>query len=236
MTGLDIGMGGFYHGAGGVVSPSAYCQSLIGTSPVHTNCQAVSVTGAARDWHIKCSDGQIFSASHIIYCGGAATPQLIGSSALPAAEFQITSGQLSYLSSDSSLSDLKMAINYSGYLLPSHQDIQITGAGFDHHQGLEVTIEGHQQNLGLMPENLRRLAGEVENLSGRRALRLAVGDRLPVLGEMGVGQYLFTALGARGLTHAGFLAHSLASRIAGTADFLEQPIAAALLPDRLKER
>ena len=235
MTGLDIGMGGFYHGAGGVVSPGAYCQSLIGTSPVHTHCQAVSVTGLLGLAYqmFRWAD---FSASHIIYCGGAATPQLIGSSALPAAEFQITSGQLSYLSSDSPLSDLKMAINYSGYLLPSHQDIQIIGAGFDHHQGLEVTIEGHQQNLGLMPENLRRLAGEVENLSGRRALRLAVGDRLPVLGEMGLGQYLFTALGARGLTHAGFLAHSLASRIAGTADFLEQPIAAALLPDRLKER
>ncbi|MEC7246056.1 MAG: hypothetical protein VXW06_03890 [Pseudomonadota bacterium] len=129
-----------------------------------------------------------------------------------------------------------MAINYSGYLLPSHQDRQIIGAGFDHHQGLEVTIEGHQQNLGLMPDNLRALAGEAENLSGRRALRLAVGDRLPVLGEIGQGQYLFTALGARGLTHAGFLAHSLACRIAGTADFLEQPLAAALLPDRLKER
>ncbi len=236
MTGLDIGMGGLYHGAGGVVSPGAYCQSLIGTSPVHTHCQAVSVTGAARDWQIKCSDGQVFSASHIIYCGGAATPQLIGSSALPEAEFQITSGQLSYLASDSPLSDLKMAINYSGYLLPSHQDRQIIGAGFDHHQGLEVTIEGHQQNLDLMPDNLRPLAGEAENLSGRRALRLAVGDRLPVLGEIGQGQYLFTALGARGLTHAGFLAHSLACRIAGTADFLEQPLAAALLPDRLKER
>ena len=236
MTGLDIGIGGLYHRAGGVVSPGAYCQSLIGTSPVHANCQAVSVTGVAWDWHIKCSDGQVFSASHIIYCSGAATPQLIGSSALLEAEFQITSGQLSYLASDSPLSDLKMAINYSGYLLPSHKDIQIIGAGFDHHQGLEVTKEGHQQNLGLMPENLRALAGEAENLSGRRALRLAVGDRLPVLGEVGQGQYLFTALGARGLTHAGFLAHSLACRIAGTADFLEQPLAAALLPNRLKER
>ena len=236
MTGLNIGMGGLYHDAGGVISPVAYCQSLIGTSPVHTNCQAASVTGAAGDWHIKCSDGQVFSASHIIYCGGAATPELIGSSALPAAEFQITSGQLSYLSSDSPLSKLKMAINYSGYLLPSHQDIQIIGAGFDPHQGLEVTLEGHQQNIGLMPDNLRLLAGAPDNLSGRRALRLAVADRLPVLGEIGQGQYLFTALGARGLTHAGFLAHSLACRIAGTADFLEQPLAAALMPDRLKER
>jgi tRNA 5-methylaminomethyl-2-thiouridine biosynthesis bifunctional protein len=232
--GIDIGMGGLYHAAGGVVSPPAYCTALIADSPVHFNAGVAGVSGEEGAWQIKCHDGQYFKASHIIYCGGAATPQLINDSIVPKKRFQITSGQLSYMPQDTALSPLKMAINYSGYLLPCGAGVQIAGAGFDPHQGAEVTKEGHMQNLALMPEKLQSLAASPDSYSGRRALRLAVADRLPVAGEISETKYMLTALGARGLTLAGFLAHSLACRIAGRADFLEQPLAADLLPERLK--
>jgi glycine/D-amino acid oxidase-like deaminating enzyme len=113
--------------------------------------------------------------------------------------------------------------------------VQIAGAGFDPHKGAEITKEGHLQNLALMPEILQSLATSPDSYSGRRALRLAVADRLPVAGEISETKYMLTALGARGLTLAGFLAHSLACRIAGRADFLEQPLSAALSPERLKD-
>ena len=233
--GIEVGMGGLYHAAGGVVSPPAYCTALMAGSLVHTNAGVREVSGEEGEWQIKCHDGQYFTASHIIYCGGAATPQLINDGIVPKKRFQITSGQLSYMPQDTALSPLKMAINYSGYLLPCGAGMQIAGAGFDTHEGAEITKEGHLQNLALMPEILQSLAASPDSYSGRRALRLSVADRLPVAGEISDTKYMLTALGARGLTLAGFLAHSLACRIAGRADFLEQPLAAALLPERLKE-
>ena len=84
-------------------------------------------------------------------------------------------------------------------------------------------------------EALKSLAASPDSYSGRRALRLAVADRLPVAGEITDTRYMLTALGARGLTLAGLLAHSLACRIGGGPDFLEQPLVAALLPERLKD-
>ena len=233
--GIDIGMGGLYHSAGGVVSPPDYCAALMADSPVYTNAAVAGVSGEEGDWQIRCHNDQHFNASHIIYCGGAATPQLIGSGFLPKKRFQITSGQLSYMPQNTALSSLKMAINYSGYLLPCGAGVQIAGAGFDPDERREVTKEGHLQNLALMPEALKSLAASPDSYSGRRALRLAVADRLPVAGEITDTRYMLTALGARGLTLAGLLAHSLACRIGGRPDFLEQPLVAALLPERLKD-
>lgn len=234
VSGLDIKMGGLYHAAGGVISPRAYCDALIAGSAVTTNCTVTQISGSEEAWQIQCRDGRVFQASHIVYCGGAATPHLLGPSLIPGRHFQITSGQLSYMPSDSGLTPLKTALNYSGYLLPSDSGMQIAGAGFDPHDSDIVTAQGHLQNLELMPETLRALTAAPDRFSGRRALRLAVADRLPLAGQISESRYVLTALGARGLTLAGLLAHSLACRMAGGPDFLDQPLAAALQPDRLK--
>ena len=74
MTGLDIGMGGLYHGAGGVVSPGAYCQSLIGTSPVHTHCQAVSVTGRPGTGRSNVQMGRYFLPAILSIAAGQQRP------------------------------------------------------------------------------------------------------------------------------------------------------------------
>lgn len=234
VSGLDIGLGGLFHAAGGVISPRAYCDALLAGSDVRTHCQVTQISGGEQAWQIQCRDGRIFEASHVIYCGGAATPRVLDPSLIPGRQFQITSGQLSYMPADSRLSALKTALNYSGYLLPSDSNMQIAGAGFDPHDSDIVTAQGHLQNLELMPETLRSLTPAPDSFSGRRALRLAVPDRLPLAGQISSSRYVLTALGARGLTLAGFLAHSLACRIADTPDFLDGPLAAALQPDRLK--
>ena len=135
---------------------------------------------------------------------------------------------------NSRLSALKTALNYSGYLLPSDGGMQIAGAGFDPHDSDIVTTKGHLQNLDLMPDILRDMTLDPDSFSGRRALRLAVADRLPLAGQISPSRYVLTALGARGLTLAGFLAHSLACRISGKPDFLDGPLASALQLDRLK--
>ena len=234
MSGLDIAMGGLYHAAGGVISPRAYCDVLIAGSVVNTKCRVSQISGREEAWQIQCQNDRIFEASHIIYCGGAATPQLLEPSVIPERHFQITSGQLSYMPADSRLSALKTALNYSGYLLPSDGGMQIAGAGFDPHDSDIITTKGHLQNLDLMPDILRDMTLDPDSFSGRRALRLALADRLPLAGQISPSRYVLTALGARGLTLAGFLAHSLACRISGTPDFLDGPLASALQLDRLK--
>ncbi len=231
--GIHTGMGGLCHEAAAVISPVDMCRSLLGTSPVLYGAELAGISGDEGDWQLDITNGGTLSASHIIYCSGADLHCSAGADKLAAGRLQITSGQLSYLPASTGFSGLKTALNYSGYILPCYDGRQIIGAGFDHDATQDVTLAGHLQNLELLPQSLRPLAGAADSWQGRRSRRLATPDRLPLAGPISPTRYVLSALGARGLTLAGLLAESLGRRLQGRPDILDQRLKAALSPERL---
>lgn len=232
LCGINTGLGGLYHQAGAVISPVDYCNTLAQNSDIITRAKIISVAGEEGNWQLTCDDGRIFSADYIVFCGGADLPSMPGIDSIEVPPHQITSGQLSFLPPTTGLSRLKMTLNYSGYALPAGREMQIIGAGFDFDIQKHVTQAGHQQNLDFIPPSFRHLAGLPDGWAGRVSRRFAVADRLPLCGEISPTRSVLSALGARGLTLAGFLGQNLAYQIAGLPPLLDRPLRAALDPKR----
>ena len=173
---------------------------------------------------------------------GADIPKILNAASLPEMQFQISAGQVSSWRqediaqddrSTDRLSDVKIGVNYGGYMTPPINGRQYLGASFNRDGQREVTQEGHQHNIDLLPPEWQKMAPDITKADGRLSYRLSTKDRMPVCGSVTKGQgelpfYILCALGARGMTNGPLLADALVakalSRPAGFDDEIHQSL------------
>ncbi len=235
LCGLACGSGGLFLETACVIEPPAICDVLKYDSPLLDNIHVEKLEAFDDGWRVVCDIGS-FTARQVILCGGAGAQALIRSATMGTNKLQITSGQISIMPDCSGLSVITRALNYGGYLLPARASSQICGASFAPSAKTDITNDGHQHNLALMPELLQAQAPATSRFSGRTSLRLAATDRLPLSGEIAPGLSVLSCLGARGLTNALFLADDLVRRISGRPALMDTQLQHALDPKRLRSQ
>ncbi|MGC6517127.1 MAG: FAD-dependent 5-carboxymethylaminomethyl-2-thiouridine(34) oxidoreductase MnmC [Candidatus Puniceispirillaceae bacterium] len=234
MTGLDTERTGEWQKASSVIYPAKLTQYLGDKAPSRTNCEVAFVTPLDTGARVTTKQGESYEADLIFIACGADIPEIISSSSLPEMGFQKSAGQVSFWQAPTALSDIKIGVNYGGYMTPVVNGWQYLGASFNREGQTEVTLDGHQHNLDLLPEEWQKFAPDKKMAKGRLSYRLSTKDRMPVCGAVHNCVYILGALGARGMTNAPLLAEALVALALGMPTGLDDEIMAALNPENAR--
>ena len=238
LTGLPAIAGGEYQPASAVIDPGALTTYLAQSAKLMTGCTVLSVTSSAQNHKVQLADGQVLAADLVFLACGADIPQLLADSGLPEMDFQISAGQVSWWPEAlSKLADLRLGVNYGGYMTPVIDGRQYFGASFNREGQEAVTPEGHQHNIDLMPQDWQPLAPDIATAEGRLSYRLSTKDRMPVCGKIAARDgeaplHIICALGARGMTNGPLLAEMLVAKALGRPTGLDREIIADLDPKK----
>ncbi|HYP67954.1 MAG TPA: FAD-dependent 5-carboxymethylaminomethyl-2-thiouridine(34) oxidoreductase MnmC, partial [Thiobacillaceae bacterium] len=156
----------------------------------------------------------------------------------PRLPLQAVRGQLSYLPGGT-LPALGQVFAREGYVTPAVDGVHVLGASYD---ADDISAQPHAQSHA---DNLQRLAGllpgwekqfSADKLQGRVAFRATTPDRLPIIGALAPGLYVYTGLGSRGIVWSALGGELLACQITGEALPVEQDLVAAVSPLRFHQR
>ncbi len=233
---LEIQTEGFIQSAGQLINPSKLTYQLLNKSEVHTGITITAILKKHGIWELETSNGRVYAATDIVLAMGSGLPQFLEQFCLPSLKLQVTSGQLSFLPSNTKLSTLERSLQYGGYLTPMIGGIQALGASFDLSGTMQLTKKAHMHNVSLLPSELQKLVPDSLELKGRVSQRLASQDRGPLVGDWHDTIHLFSALGSRGLTNAPLLGLVLARKIANRPSGLDRGIMRIIDPHRFSIR
>ncbi len=147
---------------------------------------------------------------------------------------EITSGQVSQVPATPETDALCVGLSYGGYLTPALDGSHDLGASFIRAREIEPSEEGHDHNLGLLPENLAGLFADSDrdDFRARISQRASLPDRQPLMGQISGQVYALLGLGARGFTFAPLLGDLLAAEILGRPAPLSRTQRQAIAPSR----
>lgn len=193
-------------------------------------------------WQLITKDEQ-FTASVLIYCGGAQGIKLSQVDQLPLSPVR---GQVTSMATNSTIAPLSTVVCHKGYLTPKNKGIHCIGATFDKTSTETIaTAEDDDYNLATLERCLPGLVNwhKQDIVSAKARLRCMTPDHMPVVGPLPDIEahkanyahlskdknwryhqiapvvdnfYLLTGLGARGLCTAPLLADILSADICGT--------------------
>ena len=242
LTGLSANRTGEYQPASAVIYPSALTSYMAKHAELRTCCEVQKITQDKQAHRLHLSTGEVIETKMLFLACGADIPKILNAASLPEMQFQISAGQVSSWRqediaqddrSTDRLSDVKIGVNYGGYMTPPINGRQYLGASFNRDGQREVTQEGHQHNIDLLPPEWQKMAPDITKAEGRLSYRLSTKDRMPVCGSVTKGQgelpfYILCALGARGMTNGPLLADALVAkalrRPAGFDDEIHQSL------------
>ncbi len=233
ISGIDSNLGGIFHESGAVIHPKKYCEFLLQNSEVKQYTNIIKISGRCGEWNIIDQNGNQFFGDHIVLCNGYELLNLTEKLNINLKQMQMTSGQITYLNQSNVFKNLKIALNFGGYITPQINGKNILGASFDRLIDNNVTIKRHKYNLNILPNVLKPLNMNFNNLKGRTSIRLATSDRLPLAGELIPGLSVFSALGSRGLTHASLLSKLVVNNITRRPMILNNRIIESIDPKRI---
>ncbi len=233
---LELQTEGFFQSAGQLIDPSKLTYQLLDKSEVKTGITITALSKKQGIWELRTSNGSIHTATDIVLAMGSGLPQFLEQFRLPSLKLQVTSGQLSFLPSNTKLSALECSLQYGGYVTPMIEGIQALGASFDLSDTMQLTKKAHLHNISLLPTELQKLLPDSLELTGRVSRRLASQDRGPLIGNWHDNIHLLSALGSRGLTNAPLLGLVLARKIANRPSGLDRNIMRIIDPHRFAIR
>ena len=244
LTGLIGNRTGEYQAASAVIYPSALTSYMAKHADVRTNCEVRHIRQSTHNHHLHLSTGEVIESDLLFLACGANIPQILQAASLPEMQFQISAGQVSSWQIEDiakgqdsalNLSNLKIGVNYGGYMTPPINGRQYLGASFNRDGQKRVTLDGHQHNIDLLPPEWQQMAPDITKAAGRLSHRLSTKDRMPVCGVISNGQgalpfYILCALGARGMTNGPLLADALVAKSLGRPTGFDDEIHQSLDP------
>lgn len=230
LTHLPHSQAGEWQEASAVIYPAKLTNYLAQSANIMTNYMVSAITKKQTGFLIQGEAGQEVEADLVFLATGADMPALLEAAGLPPLDCQISAGQVSFWAAPTPLSSVPIGVNYGGYMTPVVGGYQYFGASFNREGQEEVTKQGHQHNLDLLPEIWREDAPDIEVAKGRLSYRLSTKDRMPLCGAVSEGIYMLCALGARGMTNAPLLGDSLVAMALGYPTGLDDEVLAALAP------
>ena len=191
---IPLKHGGLYYPESGWIAPQELVEQLLMAASDTNRLRIETSTSvktlkqrASKSWQLMTNKGN-FSASVVIYCGGAEAINLPIINKLPLTSVR---GQITSMKTNSNIGKLKTVICHKGYLTPANKDIHCIGATFDKNS---VDIAPHDKddefNLAMFAKCLPDIATEVakwstKDIFTRKArLRCMTPDHLPMVGAM----------------------------------------------------
>ena len=230
LTCLPATRAGEWQEASAVIYPAKLTSYLAQNAEIITNYKVKGILKQGDSYLIHNDDGQDIEADFIFLAAGADMPALLDGAGLPSLECQISAGQVSFWQEPTALSNVPIGVNYGGYMTPAIDGYQYFGASFHRDGQTDVTIEGHQHNIDLLPEAWRMQAPPIKEAKGRLSHRLSTRDRMPLCGPLEDGIYMLCGLGARGMTNAPLLADCLVAMALGYPTGFDHEVIEALAP------
>ncbi|MGK2741582.1 bifunctional tRNA (5-methylaminomethyl-2-thiouridine)(34)-methyltransferase MnmD/FAD-dependent 5-carboxymethylaminomethyl-2-thiouridine(34) oxidoreductase MnmC [Tepidicaulis sp. LMO-SS28] len=128
-------------------------------------------------------DGEVLGeAAHVVLATGAAIDELGAGARLPV---QHIAGQVTAFVPTASTAPLQTALAFGAYLLPAQEGMQLTGASFIKGDlSTAPTAEEDKENLAALSAMGFEGAQSARLLSGRRSVRAATPDRMPLAGPL----------------------------------------------------
>jgi len=251
---------------GGCIDPRALCKALAGDTQRHMSTTVVAVQRSNTGLDVIGGDGPICAADVVILANGLDAAMLPATAWLPLAarRGQLTVAPSTKTSVD--LRCVISYGGYVTPATRGRHAVGATFDWIDDPTATQNVIsDDHRRNLEELNQNLPGLLTGItaEHCDGRAAIRCVTPDHLPVVGPAPdrdaylsdyahlrhgqhwthyppatyqSGLYLFTGLGARGLTEAVLAAELLACHITGEPMPLERDVVAALHPARFLVR
>lgn len=253
-AGVELDGGGWWFGLGGWARPASVCQALLHAAgpavQLYAGQQVKRLQRNEHGWQALGAGDDVVAAADIVVLANAAD----AANLWPKMDWplEMIRGQINYLP-QGSLPEFAPVLCREGYVLPAVAGHHVVGASYDfRNTGTAMSDDSTQGNRRRLERILpgQWPVGLADEVAGRVGFRCVSADRLPMVGALpdvaaatGAGMqlkqlpredgvYCLLALGSRGLVWSGAAAESLASRICGDPDCLEQDIADAMDPAR----
>lgn len=262
LAGIPLAQDGLFWQHGAWLHPPALVRALL-NHPNITVYQQQPLLHAQHDgsyWQLTTPQHH-FTASHIVYCMGANSPQLPALQALP---WQLIRGQTSLAPATPFSQQLNIALSGASYISPAWQGVHTYGASFVPHNSdtswQEADEQHNQTELAKLNATLAHaLQTQAHTLRGHAAVRCDSPDHLPIMGRLGDAAamqqiyaklaldknyrlhdacpylpnvWLNSAHGSRGLSTAPWCAESIAADILALPNPLSRNLREALHPNR----
>lgn len=252
LAGQPVRFGGWYFEQGGWIDPPSLCRANIARFPslIHTSYgrPVHHLQRAGGLWRALASNGDVLGeAPSVVLANAADARRLALAEWLPLTSAR---GQVSHLAAHT-LPPLARVVCGQGYVTPPVDGTISAGASiFPEDESTHLRLGDHLENLDKLDRMLPGFTAKVPSppLEGRVSHRSVSPDRMPMVGLMPSvafagnhrlatlprhhGLYLFSALGARGLTWSSLLAEQLASQIAGDPEPLPHSLVERIDPAR----
>lgn len=242
-AGVCINQDGLYFPQGTWVDVPALCAAWTQHPLVQLQCQqeAISLRREGDVWAILDAQGCVIAqAEHVVLANALDVMRLLPNVSLPLRTIQ---GQVSYFPVTAESSKLRSILCFGGYISPAQHGLHCAGATYDHHRtDCIADSEGHKRNLDDISAHVPSLGFaehvDVEQVTGRAALRVVSRDRLPVIGKISGcnGVYLSVAHASRGLLSAPLAGEWLAAEITNNPLPVTADMVRIFSPERFKSK
>lgn len=263
ISGLPLEQDAMYFPQGGWINPPSLCKALIDSASAQLELHyhpSTHVCGISREGERFTLDtgAELPEFDTLILCTGTETNLIQG---FDEVAIEPVRGQVTQVTSDSTLSELKTVICAKGYLTPAWQGTHCVGSSFvKQDTDTQVRESENQHNLSLLEYSFGAQAWHqnLEVVAARASLRATTRDHLPLVGQMPIkkqhqslfeqlskgskletqtelaqpGLFILSGLGSRGLCTAPLAAELLTSQLTGKPLPVSQRVSQALNPNR----
>jgi tRNA 5-methylaminomethyl-2-thiouridine biosynthesis bifunctional protein len=260
LAGVALGADAWHYPGGGWIAPPAWVGLALAQPGVRLVCgiEVDRLLPCDGQWRLCDRAGRVVAQAPLVVLANATgASRLLAPLGYAPWPLSQTRGQVTHWDAGTP-TPLRRPVSGDGYVLPGPRGGLLCGATRDpatpsgSAEDIEVRQADHLRNLA----RLRALTGllppsDSAHWQGRTGWRLHSDDRLPVVGALPLvaappgqrqdqarllprsrGLFVFTALGARGLTLAPLLARLVAAQATGSPWPLEQELADAIDPVR----
>ena len=237
-SGAD-GLSGVVYECGRAVVPAALLRHLLDNTEHLFGFDATSIDESGDGLVVMSRDGRVEAVDAAVVALGADVGSCLGwlGYAMPV---EVTHGMVSQVPSNEAMSALESGLSFGGYLTPALEGRHDLGATFWKEPVPDASdsrlAAGHEHNLRLLPESIRRLLpAHAGDFGARISRRASLPDRRPLSGRLSDRLFVLGGLGARGFTLAPLLGDLLAAQILGQAVPVPRDQLAGISPSRYAE-
>ena len=223
-VGFKINHGGLFFKDAGYINPKGLCQDMIDDELIEKKFkeEVKVLVKESNHFHLKTESGE-YVLDHVCLCNAFMVNQFSDLQGISKKR-----GQVTYISTDKSLKNLKFPICAGGYLSPKSGDKHLIGSSYSKSISKELIQEEHDENL----EKIRTIYDhEINLIGGRVGFRTVTKDRLPLAGVVN-GIHINVGHGSKGSTSAPLCSEYIADLIDGTTLPIDSFVAEAMKPDR----
>ena len=222
MAGISVPNSGLYFKDAGWLDPKNLIIELLNNSEINFVPQEVKKITETK---VYLGDNE-YSFDHICLCSSFQSNKLINLKGI-----RKKRGQITYLSKELNISNLKIPICAEGYISPTSKDFLITGSTYSNSFTEKATLEDDLKNI----QKLKKITDQkVKVLDSDYGYRSTTPDHLPLVGKL-KDIFINISHGSRGTTSAPISAQFICDLIDGSPPIFGKELIKSLSPERFTD-